>query len=405
MRRFCLLLLLFALSIGTWAQRTVVSGIVTNSQTGRPIAGANVAVVGGTTTVVTNADGFFTLKFNETANAIRVSHLGFQTSTQHLPANTQQPLSIALKPAVIMLQEIVVTKDNARSIVEAAISKIPDNYSKQPEILEGFYRETAMKRQHFIYIAEGVIDMYKTSYNRSVHQDRVAIRKGRRLMSPRQGDTLGVKVMGGPVQPIQLDIVKNREFLLNNEELDHYHFSFDKQEKIDGRQQFVVRLEPRGEWEYALYHGHLYIDCETLAFTRADLSLDMSDREKATRLMLIRKPSGVRFRPKELSTLIDYRQEGGVTRVSYIRNVFRFNCDWKRRLFATSFAATCEMVVTNRHSNDARPIKGRESFDSRDMFYDKVEYFKDPAFWEDYNIIEPTESLDKAVNRLLKRMK
>ena len=119
----------------------------------------------------------------------------------------------------------------------------------------------------------------------------------------------------------------------------------DKQEIIDGRQQFVVRLEPRGNWEYALYHGHLYIDCETLAFTRADLSLDMSDREKATRLMLIRKPSGVRFRPRELSTLIDYRQEGGVTRVSYIRNVFRFNCDWKRRLFATSFAATCEMVV------------------------------------------------------------
>ena len=405
MRRICLLLLIFVLSIGVWAQRTVVSGTVTNSQTGRPIAGANVAVVGGTTTVVTNADGFFTLKFDEMANAIRVSHLGFQTSIQHLSANTQQPLSIALKPAVIMLQEIVVTKDNARSIVEAAISKIPDNYSKQPEILEGFYRETAMKRQHFIYVAEGVIDMYKTSYNRSVHQDRVAIRKGRRLMSPRQGDTLGVKVMGGPVQPIQLDIVKNRDFLFNNEELDHYHFSFDKQEMIDGRQQFVVRLEPRGNWEYALYHGHLYIDCETLAFTRADLSLDMSDREKATRLMLIRKPSGVRFRPRELSTLIDYRQEGGVTRVSYIRNVFRFNCDWKRRLFATSFAATCEMVVTNRHSGDARPIKGRESFDSRDMFYDKVEYFKDPAFWEGYNIIEPTESLDKAVNRLLKKMK
>ena len=405
MKRICLFILIIVASIGAYAQRTVVSGTVTNSQTGRPIAGANVAVVGGTTTVVTNADGFFTLKFNETANAIRVSHLGFQTSTQPLPANTQQPLSIALKPAVIMLQEIVVTKDNARSIVEAAISKIPNNYSKQPEILEGFYRETAMKRQHFIYVAEGVIDMYKTPYNRSVHQDRVAIRKGRRLMSPRQGDTLGVKVMGGPVQPIQLDIVKNKEFLFNNEELDHYHFSFDKQEIIDGRQQFVVRLEPRGEWEYALYHGHLYIDCETLAFTRADLSLDMSDREKATRLMLIRKPSGVIFRPRELSTLIDYRQEGGVTRVSYIRNVFRFNCDWKRRLFATSFTATCEMVVTNFHNGDGRAIKGRNTFDSRDMFFDKVEYFKDPAFWEYYNIIEPTESLDKAVNRLLKKIK
>ena len=55
MKRISLFILIIVASIGAYAQRTVVSGIVTNSQTGRPIAGANVAVVGGTTTVVTNA--------------------------------------------------------------------------------------------------------------------------------------------------------------------------------------------------------------------------------------------------------------------------------------------------------------------------------------------------------------
>jgi hypothetical protein len=155
---------------------------------------------------------------------------------------------------------------------------------------------------------------------------------------------------------------------------------------------------------YALYFGKLYIDKETLAFTRADLTLDMSDRQKATDMMLVRKPLGVRFRPKELSLLVDYRRgDDGVTRISYIRTTFRFNCDWKRRLFATAFTACCEMAVTSTTNSDVQPIRGRDSFDQRDAFFDRVDYFRDPAFWQDYNIIEPTESLDKAVHRLLKK--
>jgi hypothetical protein len=155
---------------------------------------------------------------------------------------------------------------------------------------------------------------------------------------------------------------------------------------------------------YPLYYGKIYIDRQTLAFTRFELELDMSDREKATNMMLVKKPRGLRFKPKEMSCIIDYRTgDDGVTRISYIRNTFRFNCDWKRRLFATSFTAYCEMAVTSSSDQDVQPIRGRDSFDQRDAFFDKVDYFRDPAFWQDYNIIEPTESLDKAINKLLKR--
>ena len=63
------------------------------------------------------------------------------------------------------------------------------------------------------------------------------------------------------------------------------------------------------------------------------------------------------------------------------------------------------MVVTDKDPAEGRPITGRTSFDSRDAFYDKVDYFRDPHFWEDYNIIEPTETLDKAINKLMKKYK
>jgi hypothetical protein len=303
------------------------------------------------------------------------------------------------------LREIVVRNQNARELVDIAIDKIPENYSKSPELLKAFYRETAMKRKHYIYVAEGVEDMYKTPYNRSTARDRVSIVKGRRLLSQKQGDTLGIKVQGGPVQAVLMDLVKNRDFLLNKEELDCYGFSLGVPEYINDREQYVVLMEPQVVTTYALYHGKLYIDAERLAFTRIELDLDMRDKDKATQTMLVKKPFGVRFKPRELSCVVDYRYEDGVSRISYLRNTFRFNCDWKRRLFSTSFTATCEMAVTDRQTENVKPIANRSSFDSRDSYYDKVEYFLDPEYWSSYNIIEPSESLDKAIKRLVSKYK
>jgi hypothetical protein len=401
-RRITTIILLVLLGITTVCaqQPKQVSGTV-YSAAGHVLVGASVA--GGGHTVVTNGDGYFVLKTDAELTSITVSHVGYRAQRVKLSPAQNEPLRVYLKTATIQLQEVLVMSANARELVAAAISKIPKNYSQQPELFHCFYRETAQKRNHYIMVAEGVVDMYKTAYDYQRNDDRVAIRKGRRLLSPRKGDTLSVKVTGGPVLPIQLDMVKQRDWLLNEEELGYYHLEMEMPTTIGDRQQYVVSIRPRRKMPHPLYFGRLYIDQETLAFTRAELSLDMSDRLKATQMMLVKKPLGVRFRPKELSLLIDYRLEDGVTRISYIRTLFRFNCDWRRRLFATAFTACCEMVVTGQDATTERPIRGRESFDQRDAFFDKVDYFLDPVFWQDYNIIEPTESLNRAIARLMKR--
>ena len=398
MKRLVLILMLMVPMV-VLAQQTTVGGTVIDEKTGRPLSQVSVSV--GRISVVTNEDGAFTLKLAEMPRSVTVSHLGYKTKKVTLEAGKTESMKIRLQPTAIQLREVVVRTGNPRELVDIAIKKIPDNYSRQPELLKAFYRETAMKRKHFIYVAEGVEDMYKTSYTRGVGRDRVAIVKGRRLLSQKKGDTLGLKVMGGPVLPVQLDVVKNYELLLNPEELDAYSYSWGNPEFINDRMQMVVLIEPKYKRDWALYHGKLYIDNERLAFTRIELSLDMSDKEKATRTMLVRKPMGVRFKPRELTCVVDYRYADGVTRISYLRNIFKFNCDWKKRLFSTSFTATCEMAVTDRQTENVQPIVSRNSFDSRDSYYDKVEYFMDPEYWSNYNIIEPSESLDKAIRKLV----
>lgn len=398
MKRLVLIFMLMVPMV-VLAQQTTIGGTVLDEKTGRPLPQVSVSV--GRVSVVTNEDGAFLLKLAGTPQSVTVSHLGYKTRKVALQAGQTEGLKIKLQPTVIQLREVVIHTGDPREIVEIAIRKIPENYSRQPELLKAFYRETAMKRKHFIYVAEGVEDMYKTPYTRGILRDKVAIVKGRRLLSQKQGDTLGLKVMGGPVLPVQLDVVKNSDLLLNKEDMDAYSYSWGTPEYINDRLQMVVLMEPQFPKPYALYHGKLYIDNERLAFTRIELDLDMSDKEKATRTMLVRKPMGVRFKPRELSCVVDYRYADGVTRISYLRNTFRFNCDWKKRLFSTSFTATCEMAVTDSQSEGVTPIQSRNSFDSREAYYDKVEYFLDPEYWEHYNIIEPSESLDKAIRKLV----
>lgn len=169
---------------------------------------------------------------------------------------------------------------------------------------------------------------------------------------------------------------------------------------IDDRRQFVVSFRPVVNVAYPLHKGKIYIDQENQSFTRAEFSLDVSDKEKATKVMLYRKPRGLRFKPQEMKFIVTYKYQDGVSYLNYIRTKTRFKCDWKRRLFSSGYTAYAEMVMVDRDDNPVSSISRKDAFGKRDIFSDMVENFNDSDFWKDYNIIEPTESLEKAVVKL-----
>ena len=160
-------------------------------------------------------------------------------------------------------------------------------------------------------------------------------------------------------------------------------------------------MDPQDVTEYALYHCTLYIDAETFCFTRIEASVDMSDQLKAIRAILVSKPMGLRFFPEEASIVINYRPVGEKMRLEYFRSTIRFACDWRKRLFKTHYTAINELVVTDVRP-EAIPIPRKERFRTTDYLNDKAQEFLDPDFWADYNIIEPSESLEHAIKRLRK---
>ena len=391
------------LTAGTLNAQTALpfsaKGTVYDAGTLKPVEAVSVTVPGRNYSTVSNADGSFVIKSDQALHELSFSRIGYRSCTQ---AVTGGEVSVMMIPVAYPIKEASIVSGDPLAIVLAACDKIKENYPSEPELLRCFYRETLQKRQRFISVNEAVARVFKTPYRiKSTGADKTALEKSRVIMSQRKHDTLSVRMMGGPTIAASFDIVKNQGIIFEDIDLQLYSLKMESPAYIGDRLHFVISLTPAGTAEYPLYYGTLYIDRESLTFSRIELSLDMRDTNKATRMMLVRKPLGLRFDPKELRVAVNYGSQDGVSRLSYCRTTMSFSCDWKKRLFATNYTSVNELVVTDLIT-PAVQIPREEVFRPKDILDDKAPLFLDSDFWKDYNIIEPSESLENAVKRLKK---
>lgn len=404
-----MLLLMFLVNLqseAVAAEFFTINGVVKDSHSKKKLEYATVTIPGSTITTVSNADGEFSLKVkvSSTATEIEISHVGYLSS--RIPIDrSEETKTYYLNPNAYLLKEVVVRPGFARSIVDQAVSKIETNYSQSNNMFTCFYRETVQKGKRYIQVSEAILNLYKEPYSKGIDRDRVRIYKGRKLISQNLKDTLAVKLMGGPYMAVLLDIVKNKDILLDKEMLSAYDYTMEESVNLNNRPQYVISFRPAVVLPYALYYGKYYIDEQTLTFTRIEFSLDLSDRDKAINQILIRKPAGLHFKPSEVSFVINYKQQNGFSYMNYMRTLSQFKCDWKKRLFSSKYSIVSEVVATERDDSPKEYIPYKESFKYDQLFEDKVSNFTDENFWGDYNIIAPTESLLDGLNKLKKQYK
>jgi len=381
-----------------------VKGVVKDKTTNKTLEYANIFVSGTNIGTVSNKDGEFSIKIKNELNAktIEVSRIGYSSEVIAVKGVNIDNLVVYLSPRDNVLTEITILGMDPEMIIREAISRIGDNFSNQENLLSGFYRETVRKRSTYVNVAEAIVEIFKTKYTDNYEGDRVQVYKGRRIVSPKANDTLVVKLLGGPNLSIYLDVVKNPDLMLNPASLGDYTYKMEMPVMIDDRQNYVVSFAPQVVLPYPLYYGKYYIDRESLTFSRIEFSLSMDDRNKVTQMILKKKPFSLRFKPEEVSYLVTYKRLGDKSYLNYVKSEIQFKCDWKKRLFSTNYAIVAETVIT-KVSNDI-PLKFTKKYAFNDNYSlsDKVDDFYDENFWEDYNIIEPEQSLENAVNKLRK---
>lgn len=122
--KLLLAVLLVAVPVVSSAQEVLVTGAVTDAQTGEPLIGVNVLVQGRAQGTSTNFDGEFSLAVPGNNSALIFSLMGYQSDT--IVVGTQRELMVTLQQDVASLDEVVVVGYGTqnRQSVTGAVSQI-----------------------------------------------------------------------------------------------------------------------------------------------------------------------------------------------------------------------------------------------------------------------------------------
>lgn len=385
----------------------VVKGRVTDQEQRQEIPFVSVKVPETNIATITNAEGEFMLKIPA---AYRESELEFSCmgyAVCRLPFSAfegEKRKMVEMKMARIILPEVVVAQTEGAALMKKVFERIPVNYSPLPNQMVGFYRERIRKNGSYISIAEAVVDIYKAPY-RSAESDQARIYKGRRSTDRSRMDTVLLRYQGGVTTALELDVVKNYEDIFTSDILLYYDFFCESVNMVGEKPNYVVAFRQKAGVKGPLLQGRFYVDSQSLAVTKVEFSMNLANREQATAVFLRKKPAGMKIRVEKADYLIQFRQKGGRWYFLNSRAELQLKCRWPKRWFNSNYSLVSEMAVTDWTNEAFNKFPRKERLSVRDVIVEKVADFEDGNYWENYNIIEPEQTLENAIRRLSRKLK
>lgn len=259
--RFTSLFLLFPFIVNS---QNIISGIVIDSETLKPLDLVTVVVTKSIMGTSTNAEGKFRLVMNSPSknDSLRFSMIGYETITLSVENFNG---SVKLKSKNFSLDEVAVVakKITANDVIKEAIESKKTNYEYEPFKLEAYYRELGQadgKYNHLIEVALNTYGKDIDHYHQSIE-----------LINSRKIDfaklPYGENLLNST---LRLDYVANAEhFDFGNFKKNQYEI--ESIQSLDSKYVYVITSGkyPKRTWKF-------FIDEETHAIIRCEMDLSFN---------------------------------------------------------------------------------------------------------------------------------
>lgn len=401
------LLALFSFALSAQQNFKEYKGTVTDVNSNDELPFANVTLTGTNIAVITNSEGNFAIKVPDSLQngQLEISFLGYYPETMKLENFDQEITTIALKPRTTELQEVNVNQyKDAEGLLKKVMAKRGDNYTNEASAMTAFYRESIKRGRRNVSLAEAVVMIDKSPYTTNA-RDRVDLYKARKSTDYKRLDTIALKLQGGPLNALYIDLIKYPEYFITPETMPYYDFSFGQPTTVDGTLVHVINFKQKKNVLEPMYYGKLYINSETLALTNAVYSLNVENRSLSSKLFVRKKPNAVKVWPDHVDYRVDYREKDGKWYFAYGNVQLEFVVNWKRKLFNSHYTISSEMLVTDWESSEGVYANNLKRYRSNDILVDEADGFTDPDFWGAYNVIEPEKSIESAIEKIQRQLK
>lgn len=390
------LLLLFLLSFQLLQAQNNnnIKGVIYNSSDSTALAYVNVYIKDNPFGTISNEQGEFSFFFNaaDALDTVVFSAIGYESQKYGIANLTNKELTIHMHPAIILLQEVVITPLDSKGIIKKALDKIEQNYPQKASILNAYTRQTIKENNKYTRFVEAALEIYNPTYfsdeKKSQKQNLIKLKKSEASLDNTH-ESLNYKLSTADFVN-SIFINQTLSFL---DDLTTYEFSFIEQVNYNEHLLYKIEFNTINDKDTSGYKGVIYIDKETYAF----VSVQYQYKYNYTRQVkaYIKKFVQVNYKYLDYIFRIDFKKVSNKWYLSYIKkehNLYIYTDD--KSIIDIRMKAHNDLLINDIQVDNVSAFKNNGLINSKkDIYYQSGIY--DDKIWESFNKIEPPKSLIK----------
>lgn len=239
-------------------------------------------------------------------DTLTISYLGYKPGSYAVTFVDSADTEIALATTSVIPIETEFWHLNPKDIITNAVRAIDNNYMTDASIYNVLFKESVEKNDKRLYFSEADLDIYKTPYNLRFTEDLVKLNFGKKYLPTSKIKGTKVKIEGGPVNILNMDIVKKRLDFIDNHNYKYYNYKLKGVKDFNGRSTYIIDFWQKKSIKEALFEGTIFIDKETLAFVKFQFELSKNGIEYAPDLFISKTPEQTKGYPFKAEYVVSY---------------------------------------------------------------------------------------------------
>jgi hypothetical protein len=399
MKFIALLALVLSSTIGFSQNRTLSGTII--SENGEQLPYANLRVKNHNLGTISNGVGAFKLIVPSqlTSDSLLVSFIGYKPKAIKISDWTNGN-AITLNQNSFDLAEVKITALSAEAILAKALKNIKSNYNQEAYKAEGFYRVTSKRDTNIIHLSEAVFELYQSQNDRP-HQ-QLSIKKVRAIKDNKgsEGMDLGLT----PEGIYTYDVVQHADNfnLLTKKGIKNHRFKLQGSEMVNGALAYKISFDQAND-KFSGYKGTMYVDKETFAFVYFNFGKSPKGMEHNVYGGLMMRTllaiMGLDIEMNKNNVSISYQNFNGKYYLNNVVNTTQMHFDNESEGYKFDADVRVDYLVTKVNDAKTEPFDSDEVASKNRLLQSKVMDYSS-EFWDNYNIILPTDDYESIAKRI-----
>lgn len=413
--RYLCSLLCLAMQVSTLLAQTIITGTISDKNTGETLPNANIYIQHSRWGTTSNSKGAFSFVLPQVINptdSVCFSFIGYNIKCVGVSNISEQNWNIQLENQSFPISEIIIKANTAEKIITEALAAIPRNYTTKPIQMKGFYRETVSDNGAFTEFLEAVVEINKESYI-SRKSDDLMILKGRELKNLSESPIWKfIYFVDGPHEALLSDFAKNpNHFIsipqssinfLNPKNFKHYTYKLH--DAYTDVPYYTIQFKPKTK--RATYEGYLYIDKKTFAFLSLYYTLAPDKLEYVqllrTETLDFLNTQDIYTLPVDYFCLVNFEKWNDKYYLNYSKMGYQFLMISNKHKIFSHISNSQQLFITETDTVNYIEFPWYKTLRRNQKLSTQMGEF-DSTFWNNYQVIEMDEWEKVRLRHLVKK--